>query len=70
MPLNNDEKRCIATAKAFLDDARKEIGLVPWKMNGSDTIAAEGTMLGQMAAQRFETCMRAATSSPKAATKR
>lgn len=69
--MNRDEKRCLAIANKFLAELMTEktrsSGL---KMSGSLGIAASGEMLGEIAADKYRTCMRSANQAASTSSRR
>lgn len=59
MPLSNDEKRCLAVAKKFLEESKKELKFPHEFGLGETAIVANGSMVGNMAAQKYGECIQA-----------
>lgn len=58
MPLNDDEKRCLAVANQFLLEASAQLGFRGDRVYSPTVTERVGAMLGNIAADEYKSCMR------------
>lgn len=60
MPMNENEKRCLSLAVEFIAEARKQVHYDDRRILTPSTIEVGGTLIGQIASDKYNQCMQAA----------
>ena len=68
--MNDKEKHCLAVAKQFLIEARQQLGFVENAYQDDTSLHSQGTMIGEIAAQKFQGCMNGPVPVPKPVARR